>query len=696
MALAPSRYELLERIAVGGMAEVFRAKAFGAHGFEKTLAIKKILPELAKDPEFEDRFIAEAKLAVELSHANVVQVLDFGRFAGTLFIAMELVNGLDLAALLKFYSDKGGRVPIPAAFQMSIEIVRGLSFAHQNGVVHRDVSPSNILLSKAGEVKIADFGIAMAMREELAADEGRIMGKWRYMSPEQTHGAKLGETSDLFSAAVVVYEIFAGARLFPGIESAEIIENIHCMEIPKLSELRPGVPEAVDEVLAAALQRDPSQRTGNGADMLRALTEASYKSSIVATSIGVADAVAEADEAGVAGTSVKPPNGIDAAIRDQLLKAKESNEFRPTERRTAVAAPEDADGLQEVAEAFAHTELGPMADDGGTMVRSGVDDRGVTMWKLDRETVAAIPSAKRTVEADKAAERAEQFRALVPESGNERYEQDPGGHAGLRRGVILSAVVFISFMALMLSFVVGGGTAGKRAAAQMTDAAAATPLPVDVVEELLIVDSLPRGASVYVGGRKLASVTPAEAKVPVNVDIEVRILLDGYEEYRETKTLKEGRVLDFRPTLVPFRSTLILTTTPKGALAILDGKEMGTTPLSLANLRPGKGRLLELSLKNYEDFEEAIDLTKDETTTFHKTLKSTIVYNTIIVSPLGNWFEVRFGGKYLGDAPGKFRLPVGKHRLKLRSPTTGKSKMVTVDVADPKLSPKPKVFRFDL
>ena len=183
MALAPSRYELLDRIAVGGMAEVFRAKAFGAHGFEKTLAIKKILPELAKDPEFEDRFIAEAKLAVELSHANVVQVLDFGRFAGTLFIAMELVNGVDLSALLKFYTDRGERVPIPAAFQISIEIIRGLSFAHQNGVVHRDVSPSNILLSKAGEVKIADFGIAVAMREELAADEGRIMGKWRYFGP---------------------------------------------------------------------------------------------------------------------------------------------------------------------------------------------------------------------------------------------------------------------------------------------------------------------------------------------------------------------------------------------------------------------------------------------------------------------------------------------------------------------------------
>src|SRR6188768_4315503 len=116
------RYDVLDRIAVGGMAEVFLAKAYGAHGFEKTLAIKRILPELARDPEFEDRFIAEAKVAVQLSHTNVVQVFDFGRFAGSLFIAMEYVDGLDLAALLRRLKDRGIKIPMPAAFQIAIEL----------------------------------------------------------------------------------------------------------------------------------------------------------------------------------------------------------------------------------------------------------------------------------------------------------------------------------------------------------------------------------------------------------------------------------------------------------------------------------------------------------------------------------------------------------------------------------------------
>src|SRR5690606_38632965 len=121
-----------------------------AHGFEKTLAIKRILPELARDPEFEDRFIGEAKLAVRLTHANVVQVLDFVRLAGTLFIAMELVDGFDLAELQRRYAARAALILVPAAFHMAIEIARGLDFAHQHGVVHRDVSPSNILIIRVG------------------------------------------------------------------------------------------------------------------------------------------------------------------------------------------------------------------------------------------------------------------------------------------------------------------------------------------------------------------------------------------------------------------------------------------------------------------------------------------------------------------------------------------------------------------
>src|SRR5262245_62705262 len=285
------RYELVERLAVGGMAEVFRAKAFGAHGFEKVLAIKRILPDLAADPEFETRFIAEAKLTVALTHANIVQVHDFGRFGGSLYIAMEYVDGPDLAALLKAYAERKQRVPVGAAMHIAMELAKGLDFAHRKGVVHHDVSPSNILLSRAGEVKVADFGIAQAAAESERSLQGarRIMGKWRYMSPEQTRGEKLDTRSDLFSAGVVIFELLTGERLFGGDDIESIVTNIRQMDIPRPSTLRNDLPPALDDVLAKVLERERPKRYPQSSDLLRALTEISYQRTLVATSMDVAD-----------------------------------------------------------------------------------------------------------------------------------------------------------------------------------------------------------------------------------------------------------------------------------------------------------------------------------------------------------------------------------------------------------------------
>ncbi|MCX5748366.1 MAG: serine/threonine-protein kinase, partial [Proteobacteria bacterium] len=312
------RYDVLDRIAVGGMAEVFLAKAYGAHGFEKTIAIKRILPELASDPEFAARFIAEAKVAVRLSHANVVQVFDFGRIGESLFIAMEYIDGLDLAALLRRFKDEKRLIPLPAAFHIAIEIVRALDFAHGHNVVHRDVSPSNILISRAGEVKLGDFGIAVAASPHKVSKPGpqRVMGKWRYMSPEQARGDTLDTRSDLFSAASVLFELFTGEKLFPGDEAEDIVKNIHEMPIPKMASLRPALPSRLDEVLSGALARRPIDRPLRPATMLRSLIELSYESSIMATALDVAEAVA-------AVLPARAPVGrgaLDDVIRKQLAE----------------------------------------------------------------------------------------------------------------------------------------------------------------------------------------------------------------------------------------------------------------------------------------------------------------------------------------------------------------------------------------
>jgi serine/threonine protein kinase len=376
------RYDVVDRIAVGGMAEVFLAKAYGAHGFEKTLAIKRILPDLARDPEFEQRFIAEAKVAVKLSHTNIVQVMDFGRFAESLFIAMEYVDGLDLAALLRKYKELGSRVPIPAAFQIAIEIARGLDYAHQHGVVHRDVSPSNILLSRAGEVKIADFGIAVAARPNRsgpAAGPRKVMGKWRYMSPEQARGEMLDTRSDLFSAAAVMFELFTGEKLFPGDEAEDIIKNIHEMALPKASKVRAGLPNRLDEILHSALARRPLDRPARAAVMLRSLTELSYESSIVCTTIDVSDAVA----------TVLPPDKTSASMFDELIR-KQLAGGADVGRETAVTDGKKRETLV--------TENKPAGVDTTGVFRHNVDLDGLSRLEAeppDSTTLAAQPRARR-------------------------------------------------------------------------------------------------------------------------------------------------------------------------------------------------------------------------------------------------------------------------------------------------------------
>jgi len=283
------RYELVRPIAAGGMAEVYLARAYGPHGFRKDVALKRILPRLAQRDEFEARFIAEAKLAVELTHSNIVQVLDFGRDNASLFIAMEYVRGADLATLLQRAIERHVPVPLGAAMHIAIELCNGIEFAHKSGVLHRDISHSNILLSKAGEVKIADFGIAKVIG--VGENTGRIVGKWRYMSPEQARGLELDVRSDLFSTGAVLYELFTGTRLFGGKNVEEILENLFMMPIDPPSTRRASLPKALDDVILKALERDPRDRYPSAAALGRALTEVCFAESLVHTAEDVADLV---------------------------------------------------------------------------------------------------------------------------------------------------------------------------------------------------------------------------------------------------------------------------------------------------------------------------------------------------------------------------------------------------------------------
>jgi len=266
-------YRLLRRLGHGGMAEVFLAVAHGASGFEKRVALKTLLPELQGDGEYERTLIEEARRASSFQHRNLVAVHDLGLAGGVYFVRMDWVDGADLAALLA-----RGRPSVPEALLIAEELAHALAYLHgladdagrALGLVHRDVSPANVLLSRAGDVKLGDFGIAKAT---LLADITRgaaRKGKYAYMSPEQVTGAALTARSDQFSLGITLYEMLTGARPFDAGSPLETMERVREAIPPDLSALDVDLAAIVTRCLA----RDPARRFDDALRLARALATA--------------------------------------------------------------------------------------------------------------------------------------------------------------------------------------------------------------------------------------------------------------------------------------------------------------------------------------------------------------------------------------------------------------------------------------
>jgi serine/threonine protein kinase len=259
---------LLERIAVGGMAEVFVAKAFGVEGFERLLAIKKILPNMGEDAEFIRMFVDEARIAVQLSHANIVQVLELGKHDENLYIAMEYISGRDLRQLMERFRRLQQPMPIAQACLVMAEVCEALDYAHRKkdarghplGIVHRDVSPQNVLVSFDGEVKLIDFGIAKAESRLQNTQAGILKGKFSYMSPEQVQGLPVDGRSDIFAAGILLWELVCGEKLFTGESDFAVLEKVRNGLVPSPRRVSRSVPEGLERVILKALATDPKER----------------------------------------------------------------------------------------------------------------------------------------------------------------------------------------------------------------------------------------------------------------------------------------------------------------------------------------------------------------------------------------------------------------------------------------------------
>ncbi len=322
--MSDQRYHLLEKLESGGMAEVFLGEATSVQGFKKRVAIKRVLPHLASHTNFIGMFLDEARLGARLTHANIVSVFDIGKSDNSFFIVMEFVDGTNLKKIMQTLRLKEQSFPLKDVIYIAMETCRGLSYAHElvddDGhpveLVHRDVSPPNILISKRGEVKVTDFGLAKARTQLERTDPGVVKGKFSYLSPEVATGQNIDQRADIFALGVCLWEMLAGRRLFLGDTDYETVQAVSNADVPSLVGVHPEIDPQFESLLLKALARDPDDRFPSAREFGDALASYLFHHQMKVTSYDIANLVQAALERQ---KSVPPqPMMIDGMIQEEL------------------------------------------------------------------------------------------------------------------------------------------------------------------------------------------------------------------------------------------------------------------------------------------------------------------------------------------------------------------------------------------
>jgi serine/threonine protein kinase len=275
------KYELLDRIEVGGFAEVHRARLRGYDGFERLVAIKRVLPHIADDRTFVEMFIEEAKLAVRLRHPNIAQILELGQTEGTYFIAMEYVHGKDLRAIWRRQREISRPLPIPIVVFILLKVCDALHYAHcatddqgkPLNIIHRDVSPQNVLVSFSGEVKVIDFGLAKAAGRASRTQVGVVKGKLAYLAPEQARGKPLDRRTDVYASGICLWEMLTRERLFSRTSDVETVKAIQAGDVQRPRDVDPSIPKDLEKIVLKSLAKDPAKRFQSAQELADALEQ---------------------------------------------------------------------------------------------------------------------------------------------------------------------------------------------------------------------------------------------------------------------------------------------------------------------------------------------------------------------------------------------------------------------------------------
>ncbi len=637
------QYYLMEKIAQGGMAEIFKGLSYDLHGLKKTVVIKKILPHIAASKEFIDSLIDEAKIAVTLSHGNIAQTYDLGKVGSDYFMVMEYVEGRSLSLIHKRCLAAGDLIPIAYLCHFMCEVLSGLDYMHrrteENGrplhIVHRDISPQNLMVTYSGTVKIIDFGIAKAAIKMGSTDSGILKGKFSYMSPEQARGDSIDHRSDIFSLGIIFHEMLTGKRLFKTDDTRETLRNVRRAKVEPPSSFRGDVTDELDRIVMKALAKDRRHRYAFASDMRDDLTKLLSTTAPDFNPADAGDFVRELFKEDIAKASEEEEIKTPAMIIDHTSSAlTDESQFEPTTHARAPLdmkeffleeeeAPEETEGPESPLPELAVVEEVSSAK--GKRPPSWIKRHIGTVFVLLGIffLVVSIVSSFRLWKGapeDAASGKAEIM--ITTEPADARVKID-GKLIGAGSPVTLHDIAVDKEHEITVE------RDGYFPHTETIDLDQGEFRSMDIrltkaasTKGAVLVSSTPPGATVYLDDVETPHRTPAAIK-----DIEtgkrhtIGLFLKGHSFWSREFKANEGETHNFDVQLAPDYGSVSIDSSPNGALVMLNDVPSGQTPFTMDGLEPQKIYRVEVWLEGYEPHNEEIQIESGKKKEIHVTLK---------------------------------------------------------------------------
>lgn len=583
-------YVILERLAHGGMAQIYKAKTADASGIERLVVIKRILPHISSSPEYVNMLIDEAKIAVHFNHGNIAQIYDLGRVGDDYFIVMEYVDGKTLGQIIREFRERGEALPLDLICYAMMEVCRGLDYMHRKvgfdgkplGVVHRDISPQNIIVSYSGTVKIIDFGVAKAEGKMIHTESGVLKGKFAYMSPEQADGQPIDQRSDIFSAGVLLWELATQKRLFKRKSNQETVRAVKKAAFKSASKMRADVPGALDNILEKALHKKRPRRYQYASEMadhlerLLMTINPKYRP-IHATQFLYTYFGPEADEKGL------PPElpELDIPQKPKLVKNRVEDleeENTEIEKRPALALSGLYKKLGQGAALF--------------FVLSGL--AGSAIWFYTSYWTKGFV-----------------FVEVTPLTARVFMNDAPLDLVALTKPLRVASKKELNFR-----FVLEGYVTEVRTLT--LDHRQTEKLLVNLKKEIppfgdVTLESSPVGATVYLNDIEWQQKTPTRIpQLASGKEHKIGLSLTGHVFFEQTLSLTPGESKKIQAALQINYASLQVDSLPRGAAVAIDGQIVGKTPYTFSRAIPGDQLEIGLELAGYQTYSKSYEFAEGE------------------------------------------------------------------------------------